>query len=79
MQHFLRASQSSHAVGHTLNATHIDAVTLRREAPVPAHRVINRLGQLTGHHFPTPTANRSAWRARRLWRLTGCSGTQPTR
>ncbi|RZK61352.1 MAG: MGMT family protein, partial [Hymenobacter sp.] len=26
-------------------------------APVPAHRVINRLGQLTGrHHFPTPTA-----------------------
>jgi len=24
---------------------------------VPAHRVVNRLGQLTGrHHFPTPTA-----------------------
>ena len=24
---------------------------------MPAHRVINRLGQLSGrHHFPTPTA-----------------------
>jgi methylated-DNA-protein-cysteine methyltransferase-like protein len=26
------------------------------DAPVPAHRVVNRKGELTGrHHFPTPT------------------------
>ena len=33
-----------------MNASHI------AQPPVPAHRVINRLGMLTGkHHFETPT------------------------
>jgi methylated-DNA-protein-cysteine methyltransferase-like protein len=55
--HYLGAKQGSRAVGYALNASNLDAITHRRDAPVPAHRVINRLGQLTGrHHFPTPTA-----------------------
>lgn len=55
--HYLGARQGSRAVGYALNASNLDAITHRRDAPVPAHRVINRLGQLTGrHHFPTPTA-----------------------
>ena len=55
--HYLGTKQGSRAVGYALNAANLDALTLRREAPVPAHRVINRLGQLSGrHHFPTPTA-----------------------
>jgi methylated-DNA-protein-cysteine methyltransferase-like protein len=38
-------------------AANLDALTLQNDPPVPAHRVVNRLGQLTGrHHFPTPTA-----------------------
>ena len=55
--HYLGARQGSRAVGYALNASNLDALTHRRDAPVPAHRVINRLGQLSGrHHFPTPTA-----------------------
>lgn len=55
--HYLGTRQGSRAVGYALNAANLDALTLRREAPVPAHRVVNRLGQLSGrHHFPTPTA-----------------------
>ncbi|MGI4834714.1 MAG: MGMT family protein [Janthinobacterium lividum] len=55
--HYLGARQGSRAVGYALMASNLDAITHRREVPVPAHRVINRLGQLTGrHHFPTPTA-----------------------
>lgn len=31
------------------------------EADIPAHRVVNRLGELSGrHHFPTPTAMEEA-------------------
>lgn len=55
--HYLGAGRSSRAVGYALNASNLHALLARQEAPVPAHRVINRLGLLTGrHHFPTPTA-----------------------
>lgn len=41
----LGSAQSSRAVGYALNASH-------GLADVPAHRVVNRVGQLTGkHHF----------------------------
>jgi methylated-DNA-protein-cysteine methyltransferase-like protein len=44
-------------VGYALMASNLDAATHQKDAPVPAHRVVNRLGQLTGrHHFPTPSA-----------------------
>lgn len=57
--HYLGARHGSRAVGYALMAANLDAATLRREVPVPAHRVVNRLGQLTGrHHFPSPTAMR---------------------
>lgn len=40
---------SSRMVGWAMNASHSQAL------PVPAHRVVNRNGDLTGkHHFPTP-------------------------
>jgi methylated-DNA-protein-cysteine methyltransferase-like protein len=55
--HYLGAKHGSRAVGYALMAANLDASTLKKDAPVPAHRVVNRLGQLTGrHHFPTPTA-----------------------
>ncbi|MGI4872626.1 MAG: MGMT family protein [Janthinobacterium lividum] len=55
--HYLGAKHGSRAVGYALMAANLDAATGQRDAPVPAHRVVNRLGQLTGrHHFPTPTA-----------------------
>ena len=57
--HYLGARHGSRAVGYALMAANLDAMTHQNDAPVPAHRVVNRLGQLTGrHHFPTPTAMR---------------------
>lgn len=42
---------SPRVVGYAMNASH------HVKPPVPAHRVVNRNGMLTGkHHFPTPTA-----------------------
>ncbi len=42
---------SSRMVGWAMNSAH------RVHPPVPAHRVVNRLGLLTGkHHFASPTA-----------------------
>ena len=42
---------SSRMVGWAMNGAH------RVQPPVPAHRVVNRLGLLSGkHHFETPTA-----------------------
>src|SRR5688572_1652170 len=42
---------SSRMVGWAMNGAH------RVHPPVPAHRVVNRLGLLSGkHHFETPTA-----------------------
>jgi len=41
---------SSRMVGWAMNASH------SQQEPVPAHRVVNRNGDLTGkHHFPSPT------------------------
>jgi len=41
---------SSRMVGWALNSSH------SQDIPVPAQRVVNRNGLLTGrHHFPTPT------------------------
>ena len=55
--HYLGARTGSRAVGYALMAANLDAATLKKDAPVPAHRVVNRRGQLTGrHHFPTTTA-----------------------
>ena len=54
---YLGSGRGARTVGYALMAANLDAATLQNDAPVPAHRVVNRLGQLTGrHHFPTPTA-----------------------
>jgi methylated-DNA-protein-cysteine methyltransferase-like protein len=48
---FLGSAQSSRMVGWAMNNAHV------QEIYVPAHRVVNRNGLLTGkHHFGTPTA-----------------------
>lgn len=47
---FLGTRMSARMVGWAMNASHV------AEPPVPAQRVVNRLGMLSGkHHFPTPT------------------------
>lgn len=46
---FIGMARSSRMVGWAMNASH------RLADPVPAHRVVNRNGLLTGkHHFGTP-------------------------
>ncbi|MES2567108.1 MAG: MGMT family protein [Bacteroidota bacterium] len=46
---YLGAKSSSRVVGYAMNAAH------SQKPKVPAHRVVNRNGQLTGkHHFSTP-------------------------
>ena len=46
---YLGAAGSSRIVGYAMNAAH------SQKPKVPAHRVLNRNGQLTGkHHFETP-------------------------
>jgi methylated-DNA-protein-cysteine methyltransferase-like protein len=46
---YLGAKSSSRVVGYAMNAAH------SQKQYVPAHRVVNRNGQLTGkHHFKTP-------------------------
>ena len=48
---YLGAARSSRIVGYCMNNAH--AV----KPKVPAHRVVNRIGMLTGkHHFASPTA-----------------------
>jgi len=45
---YLGATRSSRMVGYAMNASHAEKVK------VPAHRVVNRYGLLTGkHHFAT--------------------------
>ena len=47
---YLGTKLSARMVGWAMNAAHIAT------PPVPAHRVVNRNGMLSGkHHFPTPT------------------------
>ena len=46
---YLGAPGSSRVVGYAMNAAH------GQKPKVPAHRVVNRNGELTGkHHFATP-------------------------
>lgn len=46
---YLGTGKSARMVGWAMNASHTAL------PPVPAHRVVNRLGMLTGkHHFETP-------------------------
>jgi methylated-DNA-protein-cysteine methyltransferase-like protein len=46
---YLGAARSSRMVGWAMNAAH------GQKKKVPAHRVVNRNGELTGkHHFQTP-------------------------
>jgi methylated-DNA-protein-cysteine methyltransferase-like protein len=48
---YLGAARSSRLVGWALNASFKDPIN------IPAHRVVNRLGMLSGKmHFPTPKA-----------------------
>jgi methylated-DNA-protein-cysteine methyltransferase-like protein len=48
---FLGTRLSARMVGWAMNASH------QADPPVPAQRVVNRNGQLSGkHHFPSPTA-----------------------
>ena len=55
---FLGAARSSRMVGWAMNAAH------SAENNVPAHRVVNRNGDLTGKgHFPTPTLMEEMLRA----------------
>jgi len=47
---YLGSGLSSRMVGWAMNASHVS------NSPVPAQRVVNRNGMLTGkHHFATPT------------------------
>ncbi len=47
---YLGAARSSRLVGWAMNQSH------KQDAPIPAHRVVNRIGLLSGKmHFPTPT------------------------
>jgi methylated-DNA-protein-cysteine methyltransferase-like protein len=47
---FLSAAKSSRVVGYAMNACH------QVDPPIPAHRVVNRNGLLTGKmHFSSPT------------------------
>ena len=55
--HYLGARHGARTVGYAMLAAHADA-------SVPAHRVVNRLGHLTGRlHFTTPTAMQEALEA----------------
>ncbi|GAA4018118.1 MGMT family protein [Hymenobacter fastidiosus] len=58
--HYLGARHGARMVGYAL----IAAVPARGLAAVPAQRVVNRNGLLTGrHHFATPTAMQEALEA----------------
>ncbi len=52
---YLGTAKSSRVVGYAMNASH------QQTKPVPAHRVVNRNGMLSGkHHFPSSTAMEDA-------------------
>ena len=56
--HYLGARHGARTVGYAMLAAHT------AEQPVPAHRVVNRLGHLTGRlHFATPHAMQKALEA----------------
>lgn len=52
--HYLGLKSGARMVGYAMNAAH-------SLPDVPAHRVVNRIGMLTGkHHFSSPTAMQEA-------------------
>ena len=56
--HYLGSRQGARTVGYAMMAAHT------ADAYVPAHRVVNRLGHLTGRlHFTSPTAMQEALEA----------------
>ncbi|MFC6224642.1 MGMT family protein [Hymenobacter artigasi] len=56
--HYLGARHGARTVGYAMMAAHT------ADQYVPAHRVVNRLGHLTGRlHFATPTAMQEALEA----------------
>ena len=58
--HYLGSRRGARTVGYAMLAAHTDA-------GIPAHRVLNRLGHLTGRlHFATPTAMQEALEAEGL-------------
>lgn len=55
---YLGATKSARMVGYAMNAS------FSHEKSIPAHRVVNRNGMLTGkHHFSTPFAMQEALEA----------------
>jgi methylated-DNA-protein-cysteine methyltransferase-like protein len=55
ISNYLGTKSGARMVGWAMNASHTQKV------PVPAHRVVNRNGMLTGkHHFSSPTAMQEA-------------------
>ncbi len=57
--HYLGARQGARTVGYAMLAAHPAT-----DGAVPAHRVVNRLGHLTGRlHFATPAAMQEALEA----------------
>ena len=55
--HYLGARHGARTVGYAMLAAHADG-------SIPAHRVVNRLGHLTGRlHFATPFAMQAALEA----------------
>jgi len=55
--HYLGARHGARTVGYAMLVAHADG-------SIPAHRVVNRLGHLTGRlHFATPTAMEAALEA----------------
>lgn len=57
--HYLGARRGARTVGYAMLAAHPGT-----DGYVPAHRVVNRLGHLTGRlHFATPTAMQEALEA----------------
>ena len=58
--HYLGSRRGARTVGYAMLAAHTDA-------GIPAHRVLNRFGHLTGRlHFATPTAMQEALEAEGL-------------
>lgn len=56
--HYLGSRRGARTVGYAMMAAHT------AEHYVPAHRVVNRLGHLTGRlHYPSPTAMQEALEA----------------
>ncbi len=59
---YLGTALSARMVGWAMNAAHI------AQPKVPAHRVVNRNGMLSGkHHFATPTLMEELLKKEKIW------------